>query len=634
MSTSTNNQSIKGLEPFEFHGVEFNKRSGDQWIGACPFCMKDDHLYARFDNKGMALWDCKRCDAKGNTYSFLKQLHNRFLEETSDERYKALAKDRKIPWQRLKTWQLAYDVGSESWLIPYASSDNGLVNLGRYTVSGKKRREYFTKGCRTYPFGKLQLGAASRKDEPVYLCEGPWDTIAMDNLLRRAKQPGIAIGVPGAQTFKPDWAKWFSGRVVRLSYDHDTPGYNGMQKVAQILGRYAKSLEVIDWEDELPDGFDVRDYVAEGREQIRAEDTTWPRLLEEMRFTIPNTPVTATTQSTNGFVPVPAKEILKEPSPRHLIDPFLPELSLCVLVAPPNVGKTTLLLGMAVSIATGRPFLGRKTEKTGSVLYVPAEGWRGLPKRLHAQLEHHGIAESDVPNLYIVKQTPNLLLDEIDDEEESLGSEVMAAIETWRPVNPELIVIDPLNFAMDGGDENSARDMSKVCRSAGLIRDELGCAVVFAHHTNKDNRSERGSSVLRGAVDVQVTLQSEGSGVKIKCTKMRDFEKFGDCGFELLVVNPPNQPSSVVAHSIQIGDLQASKEAATRLVNRQKILDVLAKRQGQETTTAEMKKLIKLSQDAWTKAKDDLIENGEIENKGSGNKANWQLMKKDEKPTG
>jgi 5S rRNA maturation endonuclease (ribonuclease M5) len=47
------------------------RRSGGQYIGACPFCQKKDHFYC---NAAEGLWDCKACGKAGNLYQLKQEL--------------------------------------------------------------------------------------------------------------------------------------------------------------------------------------------------------------------------------------------------------------------------------------------------------------------------------------------------------------------------------------------------------------------------------------------------------------------------------------------------------------------------------------------------------------------------------
>ena len=70
-------------------------------------------------------------------------------------------------------------------------------------------------------------------------------------------------------------------------------------------------------------------------------------------------------------------------APTWLVEGLLPAGCCAILAAEPRIGKTWLAQDLVVSVASGTPFLGRKTQQR-NVLYVPAED--ALPdfaRRLH-----------------------------------------------------------------------------------------------------------------------------------------------------------------------------------------------------------------------------------------------------------
>jgi hypothetical protein len=93
------------------------------------------------------------------------------------------------------------------------------------------------------------------------------------------------------------------------------------------------------------------------------------------------------------FSPLSLAEIAKLPPPEWLIDGLVPQDGLVVLYGEPAAGKSFLALDWALSIATGVPWLGREV-KQGEVVYVYAEGVRGLTQRVTAWLQEQGKAEA------------------------------------------------------------------------------------------------------------------------------------------------------------------------------------------------------------------------------------------------
>src|SRR5688572_14848212 len=78
------------------------------------------------------------------------------------------------------------------------------------------------------------------------------------------------------------------------------------------------------------------------------------------------------------------------PDPEWLIDSIMQVDSQVTLYGPSGEGKSFVALSMALTIATGLTWLGHQVKK-GPVIYVAAEGGRGIRKRVTAWMKHHGV---------------------------------------------------------------------------------------------------------------------------------------------------------------------------------------------------------------------------------------------------
>lgn len=207
------------------------------------------------------------------------------------------------------------------------------------------------------------------------------------------------------------------------------------------------------------------------------------------------------------------------PPPSFLIDGVLPAAALALLVGPPGCGKSFLALDWALCRASGLPWQDRSVE-AGAVAYVAAEGVAGLSPRVRAWKTSRMWVGADPP-LYILPAAVPLA-----EAEESAG--LLAALSAL-PSMPGLVVVDTLARSMEGRDENSAGDMGALVQGCDLIRRETGATVLLIHHTNASGERERGSTALRGAVDVQAQLkpeEGERGSLTLTCEKMKDSAPF------------------------------------------------------------------------------------------------------------
>lgn len=108
----------------------------------------------------------------------------------------------------------------------------------RTSYRGKGNKPKYVKDGKSIviPYGLNLLNRYDRND-PVYLCEGETDMITL-------LQAGYnAIGIPGANSFKLDWGKYFTAfKMVVLVMDNDAPGRNLLKSVMAGMGEHSGKL--------------------------------------------------------------------------------------------------------------------------------------------------------------------------------------------------------------------------------------------------------------------------------------------------------------------------------------------------------------------------------------------------------
>ena len=179
-------------------------------------------------------------------------------------------------------------------------------------------------------------------------------------------------------------------------------------------------------------------------------------------------------ESVNRFVLLTRAEVYNLPEPSWLIDGILPTNALAVLYGLPGAGKTFVALSMALSIAAGHLWCGKGT-KSGSVLYVAAEGLRGLQFRMQAYEGKHSI----------VAEHLQCLGQEFDLRSFVDIQELATAMEA-RDFHPDFIVLDTFARLIPGADENSSKDVGQAIRAMDELRRRFGATVLLVHHTGKD----------------------------------------------------------------------------------------------------------------------------------------------------
>jgi AAA domain len=201
------------------------------------------------------------------------------------------------------------------------------------------------------------------------------------------------------------------------------------------------------------------------------------------------------------------------PDPEPLIDNVLDQGTVALLYGRWGTYKSFIALDWAASVATGRAWQSRPTEQR-RVLYIAAEGAFGLKGRVQAweQGWHTTIADGD---LDILPRPVNLT--------NAAETRNLAALIDWNGYG--LVVLDTLARCMVGGDENSAQDCGLVVDALHRLRDCTPCGrgtVTGVHHTGKDGKTFRGSSVFEAGADTVYSTTLDGIAVILDREKRKD----------------------------------------------------------------------------------------------------------------
>jgi hypothetical protein len=212
----------------------------------------------------------------------------------------------------------------------------------------------------------------------------------------------------------------------------------------------------------------------------------------------------------------------------YLIENYLDQHAFSVIYGESHTGKTFVALDMSFHIAAGRPWCDQPVMQ-GGVVYVAAEGGRGIRKRIAALRKHFGAAS--VP-LAIVPCSVNLLGGSRSDVDALIKLIDQAALAMGGPV--AMVVIDTLSRAMAGANENASEDMTSFVAACDRIRAASGAHVMVVHHAGKDTaKGARGHSSLRAATDteievadntVQVRKQRDGEHMEMRRFALRTME--------------------------------------------------------------------------------------------------------------
>ncbi len=196
-----------------------------------------------------------------------------------------------------------------------------------------------------------------------------------------------------------------------------------------------------------------------------------------------------------------ADQLIKEQRVGWRVLDVIPKRGLVVMWGAPGSGKSFAAFDIGASIARGNKYHGKRTKK-GLVLIIAAEG--DLTARTMAYLQEHQLNHGELDNLLIMQRSVNML-DPHQDMDDLVDTIQMVVDSTGEEL--ALVIVDTLNRVMPGGNENASEDMGAVISNAKRIDEAFQCAVMFIHHSGKDEtKGSRGHSSLKGAMDAEISI--------------------------------------------------------------------------------------------------------------------------------
>lgn len=176
--------------------------------------------------------------------------------------------------------------------------------------------------------------------------------------------------------------------------------------------------------------------------------------------------------------------------PTWLVNDWLPDKSVTFLISPPESYKTWILLDLAVSVASGVPFLGKyEVLQTGPTLIIQQEdSHSGLTDRLALIVEQKLGATANIegdtwqiptmPDLPIYIHPSRMLRFDNPKVIEELEKQI-------EIIKPKVVLIDPL-YSTTAGTDKYMSDLASQMMVLKTWRDKYGCSFTIAHHSKKN----------------------------------------------------------------------------------------------------------------------------------------------------
>jgi hypothetical protein len=178
---------------------------------------------------------------------------------------------------------------------------------------------------------------------------------------------------------------------------------------------------------------------------------------------------------------------------RWLVEGLWSERAVGIVGGEPKCFKSFLALDMAVSVASGRPFLRRfSVHRPGPVLVFAAEDPLHVVRaRLLGIACAAGVVFEQL-DVHVIT-APRLRLDQQEDRGRLR--------ETVALLRPRLLVLDPF-VRLHRIDENVAADVAPLLESLRALERSFELAVVLVHHARKGAGGMRGGQALRGSSEL------------------------------------------------------------------------------------------------------------------------------------
>ncbi len=342
---------------------------------------------------------------------------------------------------------------------------------------------------------------------PVWLCPGELKALAVI----AAGRPAVGITGGEAAELPGELADVLRGRPVAIAPDDDDAGAKWGARVVAALTSAGIDARIVDYSADREAGLkDIGDVVRQWAVEDAREPEAVAAALDAAYARAP---------AAERAIRTAAELIRQYPRLREpVIEGIARQGELVNVIAAPKTGKSWLALDLALSVATGRPWLGHAT-RTGRVLLLDNE--------LHPETLAHRIPQVAAARAIDIAEYGACV-----DVQTVRGQDVdlLTVDRCFSGVAPKtygVVILDALyRFWPRDCDENDNAGITRAYNALDVLAERLRCVFVLIHHASK------GSQSGKAVVDV-----GAGAGAMARATDAH------------LILRPHEEPNAVVLES-------------------------------------------------------------------------------------
>ena len=291
---------------------------------------------------------------------------------------------------------------------------------------------------------------------------------------------------------------------------------------------------------------------------------------------------------------------------------FVPGKSVTMFSGDGGLGKSYVLLEMAMCVSQGLDWLGMKTNKMPVLILDLENGLSRSKRRVKEIAKGWALAQGVDPDVSIIFEGDFGLANEL---------EMKYVYQLIEEHGFGLIILDSLVDFVCGLDENSNSDMSLVCKNLRAISTKTGCSIVAIHHVPKGGsgtnlQSARGASALKDNVDCSIQVIRSNDTLTMRHDKARDWPEAA------IKANLNWMPGSFNTSLLDVGVAQGTTSGN---IHEQAILDSMTSSKWYKCSEVirDAAKLANGSQPTYSRKMNDLIADGLVLDDRTNEYGSW-----------